>query len=288
MPIFLTTSQIDDTVAVSVNLQGDEVCCPVKGTINVVDINVGPYPQPPTTAIAYCTVEDVMTYLASVGFKNTPQMLLNIERLHIPVGKRRVDRYTHTNWEYTRVQKFYDGSATDTQPLKFWPVNEVFDCQLRVIPSIQWYRFMRIRHMNQTDDDGRVISTAYPYATDADLLVDCRTGLLVIPPRILYLEMQAVPFWNYTWLPATANVQVDFAYGYKPGNFPADIVAANALYAAADAIMTASIEKSQGAVSVSIGDASRSYGAKYPYAGIVERWEANAATLLNSRRRIYV
>jgi hypothetical protein len=84
---------------------------------------------------------------------------------------------------------------------------------------------------------GQFINTSDQYGA-SDLFVDCSKGILTIPPRILYLENQAIPFWNYTWLRGFQNIEVDYDYGYKDlEHLPLEIRNACAYFVAANVLM---------------------------------------------------
>ena len=193
----------------------------------------------------YCSWDDVKACLLGLDVADMPTTLqTRMEATHIPALKNEIDTYCRQNFDSTTITQFFDGSGTEKMILPRRPIKELLNCVLRVIPSISWYTFRRWRNINVVDSEGYQIATQGgpepinsivmpPYnpgdfifdsdITTADLFVDCANGLLVIPPRILYLEMQAIPFWNYTWLKGNNNIEVQYTYGYASGNYPLDL-----------------------------------------------------------------
>lgn len=136
----------------------------------------------------------------------------------------------------------------------------------------------------------------------SDIFIDSKLGRLTIPPRILFLESQAVPFWNYTFLRGVQNVQVDYIYGYSDpavpdllldptgstnGNLPPEITQACANLAAKYVLMDKGMFSGSGAQSISIDGVSKSYG-EVPFAGAIKYLENQAGELLNPYKRINV
>ncbi len=116
----------------------------------------------------------------------------------------------------------------------------------------------------KTTDSGKV-TASFNNTTDqyekADLYIDARLGVLKIPPRILFLENQAVPFWNYTWLRGTSNIEVEYDYGYKDlESLPFEIRSACAQLVAAAILSTKGKFLGAGVMSVSLQGSSRSFG----------------------------
>ena len=122
----------------------------------------------------------------------------------------------------------------------------------------------------------------------ADLHVDCRLGILKVPPRILFLENQAVPFWNYTWLRGTSNIEVEYDYGYKDlESLPSEIRAACAQLAAAAVLSNKGLFSGAGSVSLSMKGGSRSFGNAL-YGTHITTYLESAKQALTSHKRIRV
>lgn len=135
-----------------------------------------------------------------------------------------------------------------------------------------------------------------------DLFVDTKLGKLTIPPRILFLESQAVPFWNYTFLRGEQNIQIDYIYGYSDptqddllldpgggtkGNLPLEITQACANLTAKYILMDKGLFMGSGAKAVSIDGVNKQYG-EVPYAGQIKYLENQARELLKPYKRLGV
>ena len=148
---------------------------------------------------------------------------------------------------------------------------------------------------NQTAD---FLTTTTQYGK-TDLFINATLGLLTIPPRILFLEGQAVPFWNYTWLRGVQNVRVRYIYGYSDptkadeltdsptGSLPLEITDATASLAAIYVLKDKGLFVSAGATSVSIEGVSQSYGAA-PYAGMIAYLQDSANNILKRYKYVGV
>jgi hypothetical protein len=256
----------------------------------------------------YCSWDDVKACLLGLDVADIPTTLqTRIEQTYIPALKNEIDTYVLQNLDLTTITEFYDGSGTDKIILKKRPVNQLTNCILRVIPSISWYTFARWRHINVVDSQGITVAVQggpepytgktppyspgdYVWETDitkADLFVDCVNGFLTIPPRILYLEMQAIPFWNYTWLKGNANIEVTYTYGYASDNFPLDLRMAAAKLVAAQLLLIKGIGMSAGANSITIDGVARNFGGT-PYAALIKDFRDQAYQTLDHFRRLGV
>jgi hypothetical protein len=163
-----------------------------------------------------------------------------IESVFIPEASKRAVGKMRTNYDYTRETWYFDGNGTDTLILprrEIVFVNAVF---LRVIPSLQWYRFTRIRKIDGSEFPriggvepppaapesippnipNPVVTqpTVFTGAEDADLMLDPRRRMLKIPPRILYANFGS-PLWNYNFFQGPMNVEVHFVYGHAPTKY---------------------------------------------------------------------
>ena len=256
----------------------------------------------------YCSWDDVKACLLGLDVADIPTTLqTRIESTFIPALKLEIDSYCRQNFDDTIITQFLDGSGTDKIVLPRRPIKLLTNCILRVIPSISWYTFKRWRHINVIDSQGITVATQGgpepntgtnpPYTsgdyvwesdiTKADLFVDCVNGVLVIPPRILYLEMQAIPFWNYTWLRGNANIEVTYTYGYTSNNYPLDLKMAAAKLVACQVLLLKGIGISAGANSMNIDGVSRNFGGT-PYAALIEDFRKQAYQTLDRFRRIDV
>lgn len=257
----------------------------------------------------YCNWDDVQACLMGLDVGDMPATLkTRIETYYIPNLKMEIDQYCRQNFNLTTITEFYDGSTTETIVLNRRPINELKYCVLRVIPSISWYTFARWRHINVIDSQGVTVAVqggpephtgeTPPYGSGdydwdstiekADLFVDCSNGYLIIPPRILYLEMQAIPFWNYTFLRGNKNVEVQYVYGYANNNYPRDLrMAAAKLVAAQVLLLKGIVQSGAGANSISIDSVSRNFGG-VPYNALIQDFKTQAYATLDRFRRVEV
>lgn len=256
----------------------------------------------------YCTWDDVKACLLGLDIGDMPQTLQDRMILfHMPALKQEIDQYCRQNFDKTTVTEFIDGSGTDRIVLQRRPIRQVFNCILRVIPSISWYSFARWRNVNVIDSQGITIAQQggpephtgkyppyspgdYNWETTiekADLMVDCSNGIIVIPPRILYLEMQAIPFWNYTFLRGNKNIEISYEYGYDLTNLPRDLRLASAKLVACQILLLKGISVGAGANSISLDGVSRSFGG-VPYTALIEDMRKQAFATLDKFKRIFI
>jgi len=271
----------------------------------------------------YCTWDDVKACLLGLDIGDIPDTLqTRMTSFYIPTLKREIDQYCRQNFDKTTITEFYNGSTTEVIAGLRRPIKNLFYCVLRVIPSISWYTFRRWRNINVIESTGvtvayqggpepddETIQPPYPdldgYSgtsgfsgvgytwesdiTKADLFVDCSNGILTIPPRILYLEMQAIPFWNYTFLRGNNNVEIQYEYGYEDNNFPNDLRLAAAKLVACQVLLIKSIIQSGGGTnSIAIDGVSRSFGGGTPYSALITDFRTQAYATLDRYRRIKV
>ena len=247
----------------------------------------------------YCVVDDVKRWLAGLDVSEMPSSLdLIIQEEYIPWAKREIDMFVGENFDLTTTNEFYDGTSTPELILRHRPITFIRKAILRIIPSIEWFEFRRPFHLNTIDQTGVTIAqrggvepidavVQPPYTFDpgstvpadliglpktadfnntteqferADLFVNCKLGVLTIPPRILFLENQGVPYWNYTWLQGYATNEIEYDYGYKDlETLPQEIRSACAKLAAASVLNTKGLFAGSGAVSLSIEGVSKSF-----------------------------
>ena len=275
----------------------------------------------------YCDINEVRMWLAGVDMSEMPSSLdLIIEQNYIPWAKRQIDTYIGENLDSTTVTEHLDGSGGVQLILRHRPISFLRKCVLRIIPSVQWFEFKRWFHTNNIDQTGIKIaeyggvtplspSAVPPYVFDedatvpddlkgpvptgsfsgstaqyeaSDLFVDCRLGILAIPPRIMYLENQGIPFWNYTWMRGYANIEVSYDYGYRTqADLPQEIRSACAQLVAAAVLQTKGQFMGAGATSFTLGQIPRSYGDQ-PYSAHIKAYQEGAKMALASYRRVRV
>ena len=272
----------------------------------------------------YCTTNDVRMLLSGLDISEMPSTLdLLIEKTWIPWAKRQIDSYIGENLDLTTTTEYYNGNGKTDLILNHRPISFLRKCVLRVIPSLQWFEFKRWFHINYIDQLGVKIAepggvepigagmpiytfaAGSPVPTDlisatptgifsntteqyerADLFVNCRLGILTIPPRILYLENQAIPFWNYTWLSNTSNVEVVYDYGYKDLNsIPIEIRNACAQFVAAAVLQNKGLFAGAGVTSFSLSGIPKSFG-ETPYSGHIKSYVESARASLLPYKRI--
>lgn len=143
----------------------------------------------------------------------------------------------------------------------------------------------------QTSDSGQVTATfnnTREQYEKSDLYVDTTRGILQIPPRILFLENQAVPFWNYTWLKGTQNIEVEYDYGYENlESLPDEVRSACAQLAAASVLANKGLFAGAGSISLSGKGGSRSFGESM-YASTIKTYIESAKASLTPHQRIRV
>lgn len=133
----------------------------------------------------------------------------------------------------------------------------------------------------------------------SDAFVNATLGLLTIPPRILFMEGQAVPYWNYTFLRGVQNVRVRYTYGYSDptqpddltglpnGSLPLELTEACASLAAKYVLIDKGIFAGSGATSISIDGVSKNYG-DMPYGKLIAYLDQTAQNILKRYKYIGV
>ena len=131
----------------------------------------------------------------------------------------------------------------------------------------------------------------------SDLFINTTLGTITIPPRILFLEGQAVPFFTYTFLRGIQNVRIRYTFGYSDpsksddlidsasGNLPPEITEATASLAAAYILKDKGLFMSSGATSVTIDGVSKNYG-ELPYAGMIKYLQESAYRTLGRYKKL--
>jgi len=137
-----------------------------------------------------------------------------------------------------------------------------------------------------TSDVNAVFNNTTEQYENADLFVDCKDGILTIPPRILFLESQAVPFWNYTWLRSTNNIEIEYDYGYKDINtLPFEIRTACAQLTAAAVLQNKGLFYGAGATSLTLSATPKSFG-NSPHSGHIQSFFESAKMTVRRYKRI--
>lgn len=276
----------------------------------------------------YCTLNDVKRWLSGLDVSEMPENLdAIIEQTFIPWAKREIDSYLGQNLDSTTVNEFYDGKGTKDLVLRHSPVSFVRKCKIRIIPSAIWVQFKRWFHVNEHTITGIKIAERggvepvdlddippYTFPTSApvpedvkvssghtatfsntddqfdrvDLIVNCRLGILTIAPRVLYLENQGVPFWNYTFIPGISNIEVEYDYGYKDlESLPNEVRQASAQLIAATVLMNKGQFSGAGAVSLTHDSISKSFG-DFPFGKYIQMYMDSAKKSLAPYKRIGV
>lgn len=138
---------------------------------------------------------------------------------------------------------------------------------------------------NGSEVTGEFNNTTEQYE-EADLFVDCRMGVLTIPPRILFLENQAVPFWNYTFLKSTNNIEIEYDYGYKDiDSLPFELRSACAQLAAAAVLVNKGLFHGAGVTNISLTGVPKNFG-DVPHKGHIQTFFETAKATLQRYKRI--
>ena len=202
----------------------------------------------------------------------------------IPMQESRAESELGQAFRPTQETRFFDGTGTNELILPFYPVISLDRCVLNVIPSISWYEFTRPRFVQSLG----AVNPATDYQ-DADILVEGHTGLLYVPPRIMYSDDAAIPFWNYTFLNGTRNVQVTWTYGFKSAaDVPFALRRAVALRCAVDVLVLAGQVLGEGLAAYKSENVTRIYGRTkdLPYSDLVQRYDDEAKKLLTRFKRV--
>jgi hypothetical protein len=278
----------------------------------------------------YAKKDDVKKHMLGLDISDLPSSLdAAIESKYLVWAQRDIDTYCGQNFDQTVTEEYYDGSGTNMLILRRRPVREILRIRLDIIPPVEWVRFKRWFYIQTqtrtgitvaraggvepapvtseppyvfpaglgfiTEDSNPVNQTATFSNTDTqyervDLLVNCEMGMLQIPARVLFMEGQATPFWNYTWLRGNGNVRIKYSYGYTdpattdnliggPGNLPPEITDAAAMWACKYILMDKAVTMGAGAKSLSVDGVSRSFG-EMPYEGVIKMLDERAKSIM--------
>ena len=122
----------------------------------------------------------------------------------------------------------------------------------------------------------------------SDLHVDSVNGVLIIPPRVLFIESQGVPFWNYTWLRGQRNIEVGYWYGYQDyAHLPKTIIHATAKLVAAHVLQKKAMWVSSGTKSITQDNISKNFG-EGAYSTEIKTFIEEAHKILDRYKRLTV
>ena len=279
----------------------------------------------------YAKKDDVKKHLLGLDVSDIPSTLDGIiESKYLTWAQRDVDSFCGQNFDKTVIRENYDGTGSELLTLKRRPVREVIDIRLDIIPGVQWVQFKRwfyIQNINRTGIQvarkgganpnpptetnnppytfpvglGFTNESATPTASfidtraqyeATDLFVDCEAGQLIIPPRVVFMEGMALPFWNYTWIRGRRNIWTEYSYGFSDptaadaltgsasGNLPAEITDATAMWACKYVLADKAVSMGAGAKSMTIDGVSRTFG-EMPYEGVIKLLDERARQILS-------
>ena len=241
-------------------------------------------PDVPTNA--YCTNADVRAELAGVYLDDIP----DIDDLivdDIAIHQEEINSRCNNNFNSTRELIWLDGTGLATINLPHQPVTTLHNLVLRVVPSVMWYTFSNPAYINVLRRDGISVRTASieSEVTNADILVDCVMGQLIVPARILFALEIAYPFWNYTFVRGIKNIEVDYTWGYSLTTRPLSIRHLCSKMVAREILLKKSDLISGGMSSLSADGFSRGFGG-IPYDVRLQRLESDIDELINRNRTI--
>lgn len=122
----------------------------------------------------------------------------------------------------------------------------------------------------------------------SDLHIDAANGILIIPPRVLFVEAQGIPFWNYSWITGQRNIEVVYTYGYEDIDaLPLELRTAAAKLVAAKILQAKAMWVSAGTKSISMDGVSKSFG-EGAYSTEIKALKEEAYAVLNRYKRITV
>jgi len=242
----------------------------------------------PDTSTYYCTNADVRRELLGVYIDDLDNIDTIIGEL-ILEKQEEVDTLCNTTFSTTQETVWLDGNGLTRLQLPHGNIVSVSTCTIRVVISTAWYNFQNIAYINTLRSDGIEIRTASSESEveAADLLVDCSSGELIIPPRIMYQQAAAYPFWNYTFPLGVRNVQVEYSHGFSSTTRPRAIRNLCAKLVAREILLRKGDQISGGTTGFSADGFSKSYPG-IPYAARLERLEADIERLVQRNRVIGV
>lgn len=163
-----------------------------------------------------------------------------VETLYIPETSAIVVKAIGQPLDWCRTIYFFDGTAGNALTLPTRYIYDVNLCYLRVIPSLPFYAFQRIRNVDTREFDRILAVEPQPdppmivppqpitaqYSSsliwtgieDADLMVDTRARTLKIPPRVLVAGV-GLPMANFSFIAGTKNIEVHYRFGFAPTTY---------------------------------------------------------------------
>ncbi|KKM04492.1 hypothetical protein LCGC14_1763720 [marine sediment metagenome] len=109
----------------------------------------------------YCTLDDVKSVLLGLDVSDIPGTLeTKITDRYIKWAQRDVDTFCGTNFDQTVTEEFYSGNGLNYMLLKHRPVREILNVILYIIPSVQWFQFVRWFHVTTTNHLGIRVSAS--------------------------------------------------------------------------------------------------------------------------------
>lgn len=237
---------------------------------------------------AYCTVGDVIRNLRGTNYFHLPNIENDIADIILDMEER-VDRKTDQHWKPVTERVYLDGSGTAIQIMPRKPITAVSSCSIRITPNVDYVAFQRIRYTNTRDIHGVAVRSASADSDvqDADLIVDCTAGALIIPERVMYLDMGAFPVWDYTFRQGNKNVVVNYTAGYTAAARPNEITDLCANLVAIEVLEMLADWTARGTVGRSLGGVSTSYGSM-AYAARIDRLTAHVEEVVASLRHLGV
>ena len=198
---------------------------------------------------AHCSVRQVLGLMRGGTFLDRmrdPDGTLatfteEIRRDVIPEVSSRAVKLTRLPFDWCRAIEFDDGSGGNKLGLTYRNVAFVNALFVRILPSMQWYRFTRFRNTDGSEFN-RVASFVEPPPVapyrpgtggtttpvlfvgmetgveDAEIYVDTAAGILTLPPRALMLS-SGFPLASFSFMGGNSNIEVHYTFGYAPTSY---------------------------------------------------------------------
>ncbi len=237
---------------------------------------------------SYCLLADVLRELRGVDLSVIDGIETDITSL-IPYAERRLEQKCHRTFKETSEAAYLDGNDSPYMMLPHRPITAVSSVILRVTPNVNWVTFTSIAYINCEDALGQTVRVQ---STDAvvqvaDLLIDCALGKMIIPERVMYIELKQFPFWNYMFMAGNANVYVAYTWGYDIDSIPEDIRIMCAKMTSIEVLYKAGDQVSGGSVGKSVDGLSRSWPG-IPYGNRIDRLQTEIDEIARNYREIGV
>lgn len=195
----------------------------------------------------YCSVAQVMAALRGQDlsiFRGPDGSLTDWQNelleFIIPEASQIVAQAMRTPMDWCRVIWFFDGPSGFELTLPYRHIYDVNLAYMRVLPSLPFYAFQRIRNTDGSEFQ-RILGVEpgpqkpmfippvpivaqyspaliYTGVEDADLFVDTRSRTLRIPPRVLVAGV-GLPLANFDFIPGILNIEVHFRCGFPPTKY---------------------------------------------------------------------